>query len=97
MYNDDRVQIEPDPIKPGAKAKIGYNGILAKSGADRVFLHYGIDGWKKPATIEMNRIGDRFEGEIRTTASVKAVDFCFKDSADNWDNNNGLNWRAEVG
>lgn len=97
MFHDDRVQIEPDPIRPGSTAKIRYSGLLARSGADRVFLHYGVDGWKRPNTVEMNRIGDRFEGEIRTTASVRAVDFCFKDSADHWDNNNGLNWRAVVG
>ena len=93
---DDRVQVDPEPIKPGDTTKIRYNGLLAKSGADRVFLHFGVDGWKKAATVPMERIGDRFEAEIKTTASVRNVDFCFKDSADHWDNNNGLNWRVGV-
>ncbi len=95
-HYDDRIQVEPEPIKAGSMAKIRYYGLLAKSGADRIFLHYGVDGWKKPATVEMNRVGDRFESEIRTTASVKALDFCFKDSADHWDNNSGTNWRVDV-
>lgn len=93
---DDRVEIEPAPIKAGSVAKVKYNGLLAQSGADRVFLHYGLDGWKKPNTVEMTRIGDRFEAGFRTTAAVRSVDFCFKDSADHWDNNSGFNWRVEV-
>ncbi|MGE5550494.1 MAG: carbohydrate-binding protein [Bacteroidota bacterium] len=91
---DDRVQVDPEPLKAGGLTKIRYNGLLAKSGADRVYLHYGVDGWKKTTTIPMERIGDRFEADIKTTASVRQIDFCFKDSADHWDNNNGLNWRV---
>ena len=93
---DDRVQIEPEPIHAGEKARIYYNGILAKSGADKVYLHYGIDGWKKPNTISMDKISDRFETEIKTTAGIREIDFCFKDSADHWDNNNGFNWKVSV-
>lgn len=96
MHLDDRVQVDPDPVKAGGTAKIRYNGLLAKSGADRVFLHYGVDGWKKPTTIEMTRIGDRFEGEVKTSATARSLEFCFKDSADHWDNNNGLDWRVSV-
>ncbi len=93
---DDRVDVEPQPIKAGGLIKIRYAGLLARSGADQVYLHYGVDGWKKSATVPMQRIGDRFEAEIKTTASVRQVDFCFKDSADHWDNNSGSNWRVQA-
>ena len=93
---DDRVDVEPYPIKAGSKAKIRYNGLLSQCGADKVYLYYGVDGWKKPQTIPMERVGDRFETEVKTAASVQHVDFCFKDSADHWDNNSGSNWSADV-
>ncbi|MGE5528107.1 MAG: carbohydrate-binding protein [Patescibacteria group bacterium] len=93
---DDRVQVDPEPVKAGGKARITYNGLLAKSGADQVYLHYGVDGWKRPQTVYMDKIGDRFQCEVKTTATVSKLDFCFKDSADHWDNNGGLNWRVDV-
>ena len=93
---DDRIQVEPDPIRAGGRAKIHYHGILAKCGADRVFLHYGVDGWKRPTTVCMDRVGDRFEGEVKTAATCRQVDFCFKDSADHWDNNNSRDWSIDV-
>ncbi|MGQ9778916.1 MAG: carbohydrate-binding protein [Bacillota bacterium] len=96
MQVDDRVQVDPNPVRAGGPAKIMYNGLLAKSGADRVFLHYGVDGWKKPTTIEMTRVGDRFESEVKTSATMRSLDFCFKDSADHWDNNNGLDWHVSI-
>ncbi len=96
FISDDRVNINPEPIKAGSKARITYDGLLARCGADRVFLHYGVDGWKKTNTIPMERIGDRFEAEVKTTASVREIDFCFKDSADHWDNNGGFDWRVDV-
>ena len=93
---DDRVQVDPEPAKAGGLVKIRYNGLLARGGAERVYLHYGVDGWKKPATVPMDRIGDRFEADIKTTASVRQVDFCFKDGADHWDNNSGFNWKVQA-
>jgi hypothetical protein len=93
---DHRVEIDPYPIKAGGKVKIKYNGLLAGSGADKVYLHYGVDGWKKPQTIPMEKSGNYFETEVKITASVRHMDFCFKDCADHWDNNTGLNWTAEA-
>ena len=45
QYNDDRVSIEPAPVQSGDTVHINYQGILKNSGADQVFLHYGVDGW----------------------------------------------------
>lgn len=96
MSYDDRVFVDPTPLRAGSKGRIQYQGLLAKAGADKVYLHYGVDGWRKPALICMDRIGDRFETEIKTTVSSREIDFCFKDSADHWDNNSGMDWKMEV-
>jgi len=70
---------------------ICYNGLLAKSGADQVYLHYGFgDRWMDTNTVKMDRTFSGWEKTIRTRNDK--VNFCFKDSANNWDNNNGSNW-----
>jgi hypothetical protein len=95
-YNDDRVSLEPSPVKQGDSVHINYQGLLRNSGADQVFLHYGVDGWKNTNTVPMNRMQNGvFGAEIKADAG-REVNFCFKDSADNWDNNNGWNWSAEI-
>lgn len=43
-YLDQRVDVTPSPPLRGETMTIRYSGLLAKSGADRVFLHYGFDG-----------------------------------------------------
>ncbi|MGQ9755570.1 MAG: carbohydrate-binding protein [Desulfotomaculales bacterium] len=45
-YLDDRVDVFPSPSVKDRDTTIKYNGLLAKSGADRVFIHYGFDGWR---------------------------------------------------
>jgi hypothetical protein len=93
---DERVWNNPFPVQRGGIEEIGYRGILARQGADKVYLHYGADGWKNPKTVPMNRRADRsFSCEI-TCEGEKSIDFCFKDSADHWDNNSGHNWYVPV-
>jgi hypothetical protein len=95
-YNDDRVSIEPFPVKSGDTAHINYQGLLRNSGADEVYLHYGIDGWKDVNTVKMSKMHDGiFGAEIKASGSHE-INFCFKDSANNWDTNSGWNWKADV-
>ena len=75
---------------------INYDGLLHKSGADQVFLHYGVDGWRSPTTIPMMRNPTgAFQAMIRASARNE-INFCFHYSAMNWDNNNGLDWAIRV-
>lgn len=93
---DDRVWVNPSPALKGNMAEIGYRGLLVKSGADKVYLHYGTDGWKNARTVPMNRRPDgSFSAQI-TAEGERSLEFCFKDSADHWDNNNGLNWYVPI-
>ncbi|MGE5550269.1 MAG: carbohydrate-binding protein [Bacteroidota bacterium] len=93
--HEENVFVEPVRPERKERARIGYDGLLVKSGADRVFLHYGFDGWKNPRTVPMSRFMNGFVASI-PIEGVEAVDFCFRDSAGNWDNNSGWNWKAPI-
>ena len=92
---DSDISILPD-VKKGSETFISYSGILNNSGADRVYLHYGFDGWSHPDTVAMNKsVSGAFNTEIKVNGKNE-LNFCFKDSANNWDNNNGSDWKVEI-
>lgn len=92
------VVVDPLPITSGDVITILYNGILAKSGAQEIYLHAGYgraDNWEDVTEERMSRTGWGFV----KTMEVKNYDqlnFCFRDNAYNWDNNNGLNWSFQI-
>jgi hypothetical protein len=79
------------------EVNIIYNGLLAKSGADQVYLHCGFGdpkNWQNVSTIKMERTQRGWESTLRMQNGL--MSFCFKDSANNWDNNNGYNWTVRA-
>lgn len=75
------------------EVNIVYNGLLSSSGADQVFLHYGFadpKSWQSVNTLRMDKSSKGWEKTLRM--QNHQMSFCFKDSANNWDNNNGFNW-----
>jgi len=77
----------------GNQVNICYNGLLSKSGADQVYLHCGYgdpNNWRDVQTVRMDRTARGWEKTIPMKDHTAA--FCFKDSAQNWDNNSGYNW-----
>ncbi|GAW91735.1 carbohydrate-binding protein [Calderihabitans maritimus] len=96
FLHDDRIFVDPVPASKGSTVKIGYNGLLAKSGADAVWIHYGFDGWNSTATVPMYRQADGSFVTHITAQGNKEINFCFKDSADHWDNNSGWNWMCPI-
>jgi hypothetical protein len=96
MHHDDRISLEPGTPGKGEKVRIEYRGLLAQSGADSVWLHCGFDGWGNTHDIHMPRT---VQGTFSCSAEVQGsreMNLCFKDSADNWDNNNGQNWTVTI-
>lgn len=84
-------------VKPmtdsGREVRIRYKGILAESGATGVLMHFGFgdgDGWENIENQTMVKTFDGWESTIAMEDSQ--LNFCFRDTAHNWDNNNGLNW-----
>ncbi|HBF37676.1 MAG TPA: carbohydrate-binding protein [Firmicutes bacterium] len=94
---ENAISWEPTEPRTNDTLNIQYRGLLKESGANEVYLHYGFDSWNRAvSTIKMDKQDD---GNFRTT--IKAEDahemnLCFKDSADNWDNNNGYNWNLPL-
>ncbi len=96
-YSD--VTVQPTPITAGERVQVVYDGLLNKSGADTIYLHAGVgygDNWMDVTDITMDRDGQgRFTAQLRVNTTDR-FNFCFKDAADNWDNNSGNNWSYEV-
>ncbi|HEY8464178.1 MAG TPA: carbohydrate-binding protein [Bacillota bacterium] len=88
----ETVFIEPSIARRGDPIRINYQGLLKNSGADAVYLHYGFDRWNSPQTVAMYPSPEGiFQAEVRANGNYE-MNFCFKDSANNWDNNSGQDW-----
>lgn len=93
--NGDSISGLPE-IEKGRETSISYKGLLSNSGAEKVYLHYGFDGWGNAHTIAMKKnLSGNFKTEIKVNGNEE-LNFCFKDNANNWDNNNGLDWKVEI-
>lgn len=87
-----------DYIKNGISAhkekhgiKVTYNGLLAQSGADKVYAVYGFgSNWVDQSVHQMMKTNHGFE--ISLPSDDRIINVAFKDSANNWDNNSGRNY-----
>lgn len=90
------ISITPQDARAGELVKIMYNGLLSQNGADQVYLHMGYgDQWDKTHDLPMQRTINGWQRVIPLDVTGR-MNFCFKDSANNWDNNYGSNWNVEV-
>jgi hypothetical protein len=94
-YRNEQIELQPSLAHSGDSVRIKYHGLLKNSGADAVFIYCGKDGWQASKYIPMRRGDDDFYVDVRAEAD-RELNFCFKDSANNWDNNNGYNWKVDV-
>ncbi|ACL70351.1 carbohydrate-binding protein [Halothermothrix orenii] len=97
-HNDQGIEVNPTPMTAGETVQVRYNGLLARSGAEEVYLHYGFGTdkhWDEVKDIKMSKVRDQFQTNIDVETDKRFI-FCFRDNAGNWDNNNGRNWSFEV-
>lgn len=81
-----------DKLIENSKVKISYIGKLYQDSSEEVFIHYGFGGnWDNINDIQMNKTDLGFQAEIELLEG-DSFNFCFKDSNDNWDNNEGENY-----
>jgi len=94
----DGIFLEPTPITLGDEVKIKYKGLLAESAAAKVYLHagYGHGAWEKVTDIPMKKGRDGAWSAKIQISEPSSFNFCFRDNAQNWDNNNGRNWSYQV-
>jgi hypothetical protein len=95
-YNSNGVTLNPSIPTFGDKVKVVYNGLLAESGATELFAHVGFgNNWNSQYDYRMNRTQNGFEASIPVTHQ-EPLNICFRDCANNWDNNSGSNYSYTV-
>lgn len=95
-YLNNGVTISPSVPTVGDTVKVFYDGLLAKSGAEHVYAHVGYgSNWNNTQDYLMNKSGTGFELNVPVSKS-DTFNICFKDCANNWDNNSGKNYSFDV-
>lgn len=90
------ININPSSPCYGDKVKVVYDGLLTKSGATELYAHVGFGhNWNNSFDYKMTRTAQGFETSI-PVSSHEHLNLCFKDAANNWDNNNGYNYTLPV-
>ncbi|MFZ7102792.1 MAG: carbohydrate-binding protein [Peptococcaceae bacterium] len=89
------INIEPGLPKIGEEVRIRYDGLLTQTGADQIYLHVGYeDNWHDLEDIPMQHYAKGWYCDF--VPEYDEINFCFHDSANNWDNNNGSNWNLQI-
>lgn len=95
MQNREGVAIRNE----GDSLRLVYDGLLAKSGASHVYAAVSVgdnSNWHDVRYYKMDKRGqDTFEAVIPKSESTN-VNIAFKDCANNWDNNSGMNYSFNV-
>ena len=85
-----------DKLVQNSKVKISYSGTLYQANAEEVFIHYGFDNdWKEITEIKMEKTDLGFQAEI-DLPEYDTFNFCFRDSENNWDNNETANYVFDI-
>lgn len=82
-----------DKLVKNTSVKLSYTGNLFQDGYEgNIYLHYGFGpSWENVNEIEMNKTDLGYQAEI-TLPDSESFNFCFKNSENIWDNNNGENY-----
>lgn len=95
-YLSNGITINPAVPSAGEKVKVIYDGLLSKSGANDVFARIGFNSsWENMSDYKMNKSNTGFEVTI-PVIDADTMNLCFKDSANNWDNNSGRNYSFDI-
>ena len=81
-----------DKLVENSKVKISYVGKLFQNGSEEVYIHYGFGlNWDNLREIKMEKTELGFQAEVELISS-DSFNFCFRNSNNEWDNNNGENY-----
>lgn len=92
------VVVDPVPITEGEEISILYHGLLAQKGADCVWLHAGYgsaEKWEEVQELPMEYTPRGWVSTFRVENGTR-LNFCFRDSMNQWDNNHNFNWSFEI-
>lgn len=95
-YLKNGVSISPSIPSVGSRVKVEYSGLLAQSGASHVYAHVGYgNSWDSLYDYQMSRTDKGFEIKV-PVLKHDTFNICFKDCANNWDNNSGNNYTFDT-
>ena len=81
-----------DKLVENSKVKISYTGKLFEENSGSVYLHYGYGiNWDNISDVEMTKSELGYQAEIELMSS-DSLNLCFRNSNNEWDNNNGQNY-----
>lgn len=81
-----------DKLIENSNVKISYTGKFFQNNAEEVFLHYGFGlNWDQVGDIQMEKTELGFQAEL-LLGQGDCFNFCFRNNANEWDNNEGQNY-----
>ncbi len=97
MPVEETVYFDTDTLVAGKTEKLIYKGALAINGAEEIYVHYGYGLlWENLQEVKLEKVADgTFEAEI-TLIGADSINFCFRDSNNNWDNNETKNYAYPI-
>ena len=81
-----------DKLVENSDIKISYTGKFFQDDSEEVFIHYGFGiNWDNLNEVKMEKTELGFQAEI-TLLDGDTFKFCFRNSNDEWDNNDSQNY-----
>lgn len=81
-----------DKLIENSTVKISYTGKLFQNNSEEVFVHYGFgNNWDNLNELKMEKSELGFQAEIELVSS-DTLNLCFRNSNNEWDNNEGQNY-----
>lgn len=85
-----------DKVIENTNVKVTYAGKLFQNGSNQVTVHYGFgENWENSQDQIMQKSELGFQADIYVQPNTK-LNFCFKNSNGEWDNNNGTNYAFKI-
>ena len=86
-----------DKIVENTEIKVTYAGTLFQNGTGDVTIHYGFgNSWECAKDVPMVKTELGYQATIYVQEGWASLNFCFKNSAGQWDNNDGTNYTFYV-
>lgn len=85
-----------DKLLENTNIKVSYTGSLFQNNSEEIYLHYGFDeDWKDVNEIKMEKTDLGFQAELYLP-EYQTLNFCFKNSNNEWDNNQNCNYSFPI-
>ena len=85
-----------DKLLENTNIKVSYTGSLFQNNSEEIYLHYGFnEDWKEVTEIKMEKTDLGFQAELYLP-EYQILNFCFRNSNNEWDNNEHHNYLSLV-